>query len=674
MQFLLKLFMATVCAVFVASNGRAAGQTRDIAGMIRSAKGAFRPVTGQEVQASRAALESAIVRLDRYLNTGGQNGANWKKFLRFDEMRGELRPGKSPNVDTLYEISSLYSSGHAGFEMPVYADVGRALRRYTDLLAAYNDREAQGHFQQRIDALAAGVETLAAEPAKGDPRLIGLILGELADSRQALPVVAAVRERLSHPNLLVEVHERIVAGGINDPINDVGPVRDVILGTQIVGTAHTVGSVRAELGEGPGAAVIRLALSGTAYSNSVGRNGPAVIYSRGATTLNGSKPLILDGQGLRSLPARSRASTQTTITGIGVNARHFKNLIQKGATKRVYQSKGQAQQIASRHAEARLNARLDSQSLGFIARANQGFQKRFRYPLMRIGALPDRLWFSSTGDLLRVTARQATASQLGAITAPPAMAAGDVNVRLHESLVNNLAASALGGRRLDAEQMNKLMIDLTGKIPEELQSDPDQQKDWSITFAEEPITARFADSGFAITIRGDEYTSGERAFPAMNVTARYRIEQGAGVIRAVRQGDLEILPPDFNPDTDRLSVPQQSLARILERRFGKIFKPEMAGQGLELPGRWKRLGKLALAQLGSEGGWLRIGWNQPRGATSAAAPSDMRGEKRGSEVLNDPGQQRPMISESPLISRTPPTAESRPTELAAADEGSTADR
>ena len=78
----------------------------------------------------------------------------------------------------------------------------------------------------------------------------------------------------------------------------------------------------------------------------------------------------------------------------------------------------------------------------------------------------------------------------------------DLAVQVHESLVNNFAAALLSGVTLKEEDVQKQAIDLLGKLPEQLKSEEDRDP-WSITFAKiRPVTIKFADNGFQVTIRG----------------------------------------------------------------------------------------------------------------------------------------------------------------------------
>src|SRR3990170_5373497 len=94
--------------------------------------------------------------------------------------------------------------------------------------------------------------------------------------------------------------------GMHQPIDRVDPLTDVILGTRITGTTHLTGALRVQPIPCTDRALLVSVLAGTASSDTVGRNGPALIYSDGLTNIRAVKPMQLDGQGIRSLPASSQ--------------------------------------------------------------------------------------------------------------------------------------------------------------------------------------------------------------------------------------------------------------------------------------------------------------------------------------------------------------------------------
>jgi hypothetical protein len=154
---------------------------------------------------------------------------------------------------------------------------------------------------------------------------------------------------------------------------------------------------------------------------------------------------------------------------------------------------------------------------------------------------------------------------------------------------------------------------MTGKIPDRLQTKKDEDP-WSITFARiDPLTLLFDDGGFTVTVRGRRFTSGDREFGAMNVTAAYKIQREGAGSRLVRPGELAIVPPDQPPGTP-LTSQQVALRTLLRRKFDTLFEPEFKSEGLKLGGRWERVGPLPLADLICDNGWLVLGWNLPTAA------------------------------------------------------------
>jgi hypothetical protein len=135
------------------------------------------------------------------------------------------------------------------------------------------------------------------------------------------------------------------------------------------------------------------------------------------------------------------------------------------------------------------------------------------------------------------------------------------------------------------------------------------------------VTVVFHDDGFQLTVRGQRYTSGDREFRAMNVTANYKVQSHGTGSKLVRQGDLEILPPGFVRGQGRLSAQQVTLRTLLQRKFGKMLEPEIVSKGLTLPGRWERAGRLDLKQLQSGSGWLVMAWIE------SGQPAEPRADK-----------------------------------------------
>jgi hypothetical protein len=158
-------------------------------------------------------------------------------------------------------------------------------------------------------------------------------------------------------------------------------------------------------------------------------------------------------------------------------------------------------------------------------------------------------------------------------------------------------------------------------MPESLESEADQPP-WSITFAKrKPVEILVNDGSVKLTVRGSRYTSGDREFDAMDVWATYKVESDAGKFRLVRDGDVQIYPPDFVPGGGKkLSVQQTSLRGILQKRFNKVFDEVIDIKPLDLPGELKSAGPLPMEQLvARKDGWIVAGWRQADAPKSETA-------------------------------------------------------
>ena len=240
-------------------------------------------------------------------------------------------------------------------------------------------------------------------------------------------------------------------------------------------------------------------------------------------------------------------------------------------------------------------------------------RNKLRDPLMRRNAFPQLLHYATTPDALTITAMEADARRIAAPTPPPDLA-GDplLAVRVHETFVNNLTAETLSDRTITKAEFDKGALDLFGDLPKETQPEPGKEEyAWTITFAKDhPVTVVFDDSGFETTIRGTRFTSEPSNFVggAMNIHARYKIEQGPAGKFAKRIGDLEIQPPNFKSG-DQLSSKQVTEKNRLHARFVRIFQDSIKLEGLTFSSEpFSKAGKLISSQLSSDHGWLVIGW------------------------------------------------------------------
>lgn len=570
-------------------------------------KGNYKPLTDEQVAAGRKKLQAALNNLGRTLPARSKIGAGWRKYLRYDDLNAQLKTDAKPDLPTLVEVFHLYTANSPGLERPEFAAVSAALASYIDMVAVKGIADAEEQYGKQLEALSDSLAKYGAEPNEDEHFNIGRRLGELTVGHQAGNLVAAVRKYYSRPNLFAEFSQPLVEAGMARAIQRTVPVRDNILGASIYGSGNMQGNVTVELIPSKDKAVFETVVKGRINTHTTGSSSGVSFNSRGVTGFHARKRMLLDEYGLHAQATRCNAVTDNNV--YNVSAGRIASNIAWG---RIAENRGQSNYIAARHAESRISNSFDQEAAPMLTKSKQRFNDKFRYPLVRMREFPELLHFSSTADQIKVEGIKANRFQIGAPQAPPDLTGSyDMTVRVHESFPDNMASAVFGGKKMTDEQMKEQIIAMRGSLPDEMKEDENEEP-WSITFArQKPVTVTFGDQEFEVTIRGQQFTSGDRDFRSMNISAKYKMELTATGTKMVRQGPIKIEPPDFAKEPRQLSASEISLRTILERKFAKLFKEEIVSDGLELPGAWKKAGKLHAKMLQSGNGWLTVGWNLP---------------------------------------------------------------
>jgi hypothetical protein len=366
-------------------------------------------------------------------------------------------------------------------------------------------------------------------------------------------------------------------------------------------------------------AAFDLRLLGGASSRSVGYRGPVTVYTTGYTTISAAQRLYFDEQGISAARAQASCDTTTNINDISARLR----VIEKLAWSQAGRSKGQAESIASAHAERRIAGQLQREVAGRVAEANQTYATRFRNRLLRRDGFPREFHPSTTDRTMMLSVTHANGRQLAAPTSPPDLGGSyDLAVVVHESAVVNFGETLLGGITLTDERLVELLKESKAEIPEELQITQDKDP-WSITFtSERPVFAEFAGDKVKVAIRGRRFTRGDQVVRAtMEISATYQLEKSGTGSRLTRQGDVVA---DY-VNLEQQSVTQVAMKTFLRKKFEALFKPEIASDGLMLPEQLRAAGKLHLQQIKADQGWLNLAWNLPPRPDRVAAQQSAEG-------------------------------------------------
>jgi hypothetical protein len=605
---------------------------QELAQAARDAASKFQPVTPDQVAQAKTELAGAVTDLERFLvRSGAKNSDSWKAFLHWNDLTNVLQATEPP-PEALVALIDQFRANQNGIELPQFTRVRVALENLGATAGAAGDLKLPEQYGPTLEDLAKQLETYAQDSAAGDAGLaIGRATGWLARNRQATELVTSVHRAYWQPNLYGYASRRYVAAGIEDTIDEVQAVRDNILGTSIQGTARMRGRTTLELEESPHAARFRVLLSGQAVSNNVGYNRGVSIYSTGVTQVSAVKQLQMTALGMTASPAVANCRTDSNVNGVGARG----PMVERIAWKKIGQSQGSAEAIASDHAEIRIANQMNARSAKLMAEQNDRYINKFRNPLIRRGGFPRDLTFSSHPDRAEVRMLHATASHLAApVPPPPVEGTHDLALRAHESAVTNFAETAIGGVKLTDLRLEKLLRDdLKAEVPPDLRVTlPDGTLDldkepWAIKFARElPVRAKFSGGKLWLAIRADTFYRGQDNPDAeynkaleelIEISADYTIERTEKGATLKRQDDVVISFP--NAKEGERSARRTAAAAFLRVKFRNLFKEEFVGEGLAFKGRWEKAGKLQLAELKSDAAWITLGWKLPDAAAPPAA-------------------------------------------------------
>ena len=625
-------------AVTAVADDAASRRFEEIAGDAARAGGSFRPVGDASLDAAASNLRSALVPLDALLGRS-KSGADWRTYLDWPALEGQASSGQAADPRVLRDLEKKLGSPEMGLDMAQFVRVRKAVTKYAELAdAARGDGAKQ--FSDRLDKLSSALLTASASGQAEALAPVAPILERLVESGQAPGVVAAIRGANSRPNIHLEVAEDLLAPAVNRPVDTVQPVDDVVLGTRIRGTGHTTGTVRLDFVPSGEKAVFDIILGATNISHTRGTQGPVTVNSRGVTAIDARRRIFLDEHNVSSSPVEASADTNSTVTGLGINARFGKRLIRRIASQKIAESKAQAEAVAEGKARDRIRTQFGEQTEPAVAQMRDQFQQKVRGPLQARGLYPESFHMHTTDRHLRIVARKSLAGQLAAFSSPPAASADNIiTAQIHESAVNNILEDKLGGKVVTQDDVARIAKEQNLKMPDSLGNDPDaEQKTWAITFAKyRPVTVAASESRVKVTVRGDKFVSGDRSFPGMDIAAVYAVGQGPKGPVLVREGSVQINPAGFKSGDRKLTMAETSLRRILQKRFDKVFKDAIEIEPLPLQGELASVGPLPMNQLQSrKDGWLVAGWR--KGPAGGGVPTEVVLSERFVDSAADTGK------------------------------------
>jgi hypothetical protein len=562
------------------------------------------------VSAARNRLVAAVRRLDRVLRSSPADQAEaWKQKVEWDALQTEIG-NLEPKPAELERIADLFRADETGTERDEFVGVRQSLTGYATALRLSADDTLQEAYGKNLDELATRLESLTKETSSSDDlAMAGRVIGWLERAHQAPHVVAATRGRFHRPNAFAVASRKLIQAGFDDPdaqakLNRPQAIHDNILGTTLHGTVYPDLKLSILLVPSEDRATLNMRLDGGASSSNVGYRGPVTVWTNGYTQIAASKFIYLESDGVTSSGTSASCSTSSNIDAISARC----GLIEKVAWKQAGKQQGRAEAVASSRAESRIAGQVDSEVNDRLADANQSYLEKVYHRLVRRDSVPQVFQLSSTEEAVMVRLLHAGPDQLATPTDPPELTSThDLAVRVHESAIMNFAEDLIGGETLTDERLVEILKENNRDVPEELQITPDKDP-WSITFSpDQPVSAAFTGGNVRMAVRGRRFTRGDQVVRAeIEISANYKLEKTGMGSKLTREGDVSV----EYVNRRQLSVREVAMKTFLRKKFDALFKPEISNDGLELPERFRSVGKLALRQLHADQGWLALGWEQ----------------------------------------------------------------
>jgi hypothetical protein len=416
------------------------------------------------------------------------------------------------------------------------------------------------------------------------------------------------------PNLLVDVSAPLIDGAVRRPVDRIEPVGEVILDTPISGTSRTVGTVNAELVPDASRAVVDVVLRGCNNAKTVGTRPHVLVYTASTTPFEVRRRILIDSQGFYAVPVPAMVSTLTGLVGVTNRYGEAGTLATCFAERGFYRDKAEAEEESADKAAWRLSARMRQELTPTLSAASQAVGRGLQV-LQRTGLRTKAPRFSTTATLLHGQLRLG-ASETVVPPAPALPAEMDLGLRVHQSLLNEAARAAFGGKSYRLDELRKWADELTRIfVRPSAPSDGTRALQKLLTqlgaarstvkFARlDPVVVTFTDMGFTIEIHLATIRIEETEYPGARLRAIYRLENTSSGVNAARVGPLQIFAAG---DGKKAAAPPAPLALLLEASLGADLGDRLVLADLAVLAAFAQV-RLLPPRVDARAGWLTLTW------------------------------------------------------------------
>ncbi|MCL4207087.1 MAG: hypothetical protein KJ000_31780 [Pirellulaceae bacterium] len=545
-----------------------------------------------------------------------KNGAEWRKYLCIDEARQLTDP--SAELDTV----------------TVRGLARRVLQRmdYTRLTPE------QCEFLSDPDLLAYAQELkhLAADPVDYCSLLNDLEDYENEVRAESSARIAAAQQSLrwSHDEAVVRLGHELDGRYRNANIRlaishelmnrwmpkvepTEQPVDERIMGVRTRGCSATMARTQVRLLPSSDSWTFFLQADGEVASRTYASQGPATFFTRGRSSFQAEKQIVIRPEGIRQESAEVAASSNTNLAGLRTDIDSLPilgNIAQAIATHQYQIRAPRAESEVRNQLRWRIGEMIDQQVQTQVEQAQQRFTDHFQRPMQKLGVNPMPLEMQTTEHRVIARYRLAGSHQLAAYTPRP-LAPGNslLSLQLHESAMNNVIEQfGWSGRRVPLKDIYQELGTLFGTS--EVAPPADLPDDVVVRFADRnPLRIDFQDGRVTITMGLAELAQGRNRWRNFVVRVHYQPALDDPHADLVRDQYVELI--------GRLALRDQiALRGIFSRVFSREKPFDLISRQLAAE---PRLAGLEISQMEILDGWFALAIG-PSGTRTAMIARDER--------------------------------------------------
>jgi hypothetical protein len=252
--------------------------------------------------------------------------------------------------------------------------------------------------------------------------------------------------------IAVRISGELFAPQIEQPIDQVLPVHELILGVRATGEAHVTGQPKLILADDADEAAFSVEIDGLVESRTIGSKGPVRIHSRSQTRFVATKRVAYrPGRGFVAEPASIQAQTDNQTDRIEPFCKgSLGRMIERQAWARVAQSQDQVERLVQAKAEGKIREAFDRLLDQRLARLNRMADQRYLVAAVLGGSeLPVYRGSTRDGSLIIV----ATSSEPAEVAETSATfdrgrQGPPLQIWVHEAVVGERIAALLWGTNL----------------------------------------------------------------------------------------------------------------------------------------------------------------------------------------------------------------------------------